>query len=269
MNVTQPKRIAFVGAGNVAWHLAQALASAGHGVQAVYSRGASSREALAKVIPGALPVAAPDFRAMALDLVVIAVPDAALIPVAADLRVAPGTAVVHTSGSQPLALLHVVEGARTGVFYPLQTFSKGKLLDLAEVPLLLEAQDEETLRLLELVAGSLSNKVYRMGFEDRKRLHLAAVFACNFTNHLLGISRQLLQEANLPAELLQPLLAETIAKATAQDPFAVQTGPAVRGDDPVLQAHQHMLQQHPRYREIYALLSESIQARAKIEQIRH
>jgi len=262
MSTTQKKRIAFLGAGNVAWHMAPALAAAGHEVTAIYSRSAASRETLARLLPQAQPLATPDLRTAEVDVVIISVPDAALANVAAALQVAPGTLVVHTSGSQPLTLLQPVQGARTGVLYPLQTFSKTKPVGLAEVPLLVEALDEDTLQQVEALAKSISRQVYSVKPEARKQLHLAAVFACNFTNHLLGISRQLLQEAHLPVALLQPLLQETIAKAAQQHPFAVQTGPAVRGDENVLQAHLHMLQQHPRYQELYRQLSRSIQATA-------
>lgn len=262
MNSTPKKRIAFVGAGNVAWHLAQALAAAGHEVKAVYSRSRTSREALASQLPQAQPIATPDLRTIAVDVVILSVPDAALAEVAAALKVAPGTLVVHTSGSQPLALLQPVEGARTGVFYPLQTFSKSKPIDLLQVPLLVEALNTDTLQQIETLAKNISSQVHTVSSEARMQLHLAAVFACNFTNHLLGISQQLLQEANLPKQLLLPLIKETMAKAALQDPFKVQTGPAVRGDENVLQAHLQLLQQHPGYALLYQQLSLSIQAQA-------
>ena len=259
MNPTQKKRIAFVGAGNVAWHLAQALTAAGHEVEAIYSRSRTSREPLASQLPQAQTLDTLDFSRLVLDVVFISVPDAALADVAAALKVSPGTLVVHTSGSQPLALLQKVEGARAGVFYPLQTFSKIKPIDMALVPLLVEAQSQETLQQLETLARSISSQVYQVSSEARKQLHLAAVFACNFTNHLLGISQQLLQEANLPKQLLQPLIEETIAKAAQQNPFSVQTGPAIRGDENVLQAHLQLLEQHPAYASLYRQLSKSIQ----------
>lgn len=262
MNPAEQKRIAVIGAGNVAWHLAPALAAAGHTITAIYSRSPASREALAKKLPQAQSVSSLDFQHIAADVVVIAVPDAALAEVAAALKVNYNTIVVHTSGSQPLDLLQPVRGAHIGVFYPLQTFSKSKSVELANVPLLVEAQEGETLQQLEQLASSISSKVYRVSSEARNQLHLAAVFACNFTNHLLGISQQLLYNANLPKELLQPLIEETIGKAAQQNPFAVQTGPAVRGDENVLQAHLHILQHHPRYEAIYRQLSQSIQAQA-------
>ncbi|MHA6246463.1 Rossmann-like and DUF2520 domain-containing protein [Pontibacter sp. CAU 1760] len=253
------KRIALVGAGNMAWHLGQAFAAAGHTVTAVYSRSATSRTALVSLLPHAQPMAIPDFSDTDTDVVLLAVPDAVLASVAATVRVAPGTIVVHTSGSQPLSVLEVVKGARIGVFYPLQTFSKAKPVDLTHTPLLLEAEDKEALQQLTQLAHTLSTQVHPVSSQARKQLHLAAVFACNFTNHLLGISRQLLEEARLPQTLLQPLITETFAKASQQHPFTVQTGPAVRGDGNVMQEHLRLLQQHPRYQTLYQQLSDSIQ----------
>ena len=265
MSSNETKRIAFIGAGNVAWHLAPALIAAGHEAVAIYGHSQASSEALGRQLPQAHIIAAPDLRGVNVDVVLISVPDATLENVAAALQVEPGTVVAHTSGSQPLALLGSVLGARAGVFYPLQTFSKTKPVDLAQVPLLVEGQDPNTLQQLEDLAGSISSKVYSVSSEARKQLHLAAVFACNFTNHLLGISQQLLQEANLPKELLQPLIDETFAKAMQQHPFTVQTGPAMRGDENVIQAHLQLLQRHPAYAALYQQLSRSIQVQASGE----
>ena len=261
MDTTAKKyRIAFVGAGNVAWHLAQAFTAAGHQVLAVYSRSEANRNELASILPGAKPLPSPDFTSLAIDIILIAVPDAALQQVASELKVAPGTIVAHTSGSQPLAILDTVQEAQPAVFYPLQTFSRAKPVNLQQVPILVEATQDSVLQELEALAQSISNKVQRVDSEARRHLHLAAVFACNFTNHLLGISQQLLQEANLPTELLHPLVQETIAKAMQQNPYKVQTGPAIRHDDNVIQAHLQMLQQHPRLQVLYQKLTESIQA---------
>ncbi|MBC5992791.1 Rossmann-like and DUF2520 domain-containing protein [Pontibacter cellulosilyticus] len=261
MTDTEKKyNIAFVGAGNVAWHLAQAFTGAGHKVKAIYSRSTATSEQLASILPEAKPVQSLDFTGSAVDVILIAVPDAALQSIAFKIKVAPGTIVAHTSGSQPLNILNLVHGAQPAVFYPLQTFSKTKTLDLKQVPILLEAEQQSTLQQLELLAQSISTKVHKVDSEARRQLHLAAVFACNFTNHLLGVSQQLLQEANLPTELLHPLVQETIAKATEQPPFQVQTGPAIRHDNNVIQTHLHMLQQHPRLQELYQKLTESIQA---------
>ena len=252
-------KIAIIGSGNVAWHLGKALQQAGHELVAVYSPTAAHREALAEELAPAKAVAAPDLRATGAELVVIAVPDAALASVAAEVQVPEGAIVVHTSGSQPLATLQGIAGARTGVFYPLQTFSKSKPVDFKTTPLLIESDEEQTLLDLREVANTISNEVHQVDSHKRKQLHLAAVFACNFTNHLLGLSRQLLQQAALPDTLLQPLIQETIAKAMQHHPFQVQTGPAVRHDQNVIEEHLKSLQDQPLYQQVYRVLTQSIQ----------
>ncbi|QCR23681.1 Rossmann-like and DUF2520 domain-containing protein [Pontibacter sp. SGAir0037] len=254
-------KIALVGAGNVAGHLAKALEKMGHEVAAVYSRTRSHSEDLAHQLANATATESLNFLSYDLDLAVIAVSDTAIASVAKQLEVKPGTIVCHTSGSQPLAILAAVAGARTGVLYPLQTFSRSKAVDFSQTPILIEAEDEATLQQLQQLAKTLSPIVHQVSSLLRKHLHLSAVFACNFTNHLLGISRELLSEANLPIELLHPLIQETIAKAMQQDPFQVQTGPAVRHDQNVIEEHLAMLHHHPAYKELYLKLTQSIQAK--------
>ncbi|MBD1398052.1 DUF2520 domain-containing protein [Pontibacter sp. JH31] len=252
-------KIALIGAGNVAWHLGKALYGAGHEIVAVYSPTSGHREALAKELAPAIPLPSPDLTATDAELVLIAIPDAALASVASTIKVAKGTIVAHNSGSQPLAVLQSITGGRAGVFYPLQTFSKSKPVDFKSIPVLLETEDENTLQTLQAVAASITKEVHLVDSTKRKQLHLAAVFACNFTNHLLGISRTLLHDAQLPDSLLQPLIQETIAKALQQHPFQVQTGPAVRHDHNVIDEHMQMLQEHPTYQQVYRLLTQSIQ----------
>jgi predicted short-subunit dehydrogenase-like oxidoreductase (DUF2520 family) len=253
-------KTALIGAGNVAWHLGKALYQAGHEVVAVYSPTESHREELARELSTAIPVASPDLTTTEAKLVLIAIPDAALASVASSLKVKEGTIVAHTSGSQSLTVLQGVTGARIGVFYPLQTFSKTKPIDFKTIPVLLEAEYEQTLQILQDVASSISDEVLQVDSTKRKQLHLAAVFACNFTNHLLGISRELLEQSSLPITLLQPLIKETIKKAMQQHPFQVQTGPAVRYDQNVIADHLHMLQSQPLYQQLYQVLTQSIQA---------
>ncbi len=255
----QQKKIAFVGAGNVAWSMAQALLAAGHEVISVYSRTSESREQLCKLLPKAKPAESLDMSDSNADIIIIAVPDAALDQITTTLKVKQNVLVVHTSGSRPLTVLESIRDARIGVFYPLQTFSKTKQVDFLSIPILIEAIDDETLLELKELALSICSDVHEVVSQTRKQLHLSAVFACNFTNHLLGISRQLLNEANLPIELLHPLIQETVTKASLQNPYNVQTGPAIRYDDIVIQEHIEMLKQHPRFQELYKALTSSIQ----------
>lgn len=258
-------KIALIGAGNVGWHLAKTLDATQHQVTAVYSRTAATREALAQQLNHALPIDNLNLTLYNIDVVLLAVSDAALAEVTQELAVRAGTIVCHTSGSQPLTVLQPIQGARTGVFYPLQTFTKSKPVNLTHTPFLLEAADEETLGELQQLAAALSDTVLPISSSARKQLHLAAVFACNFTNHLLGISRELLEMANLPPDLLQPLIQETVDKALQRHPFLVQTGPAIRRDQNVLQAHLGMLQQYPQHQELYRQLTQSIQAQLSAE----
>ena len=251
--------IAIVGAGNVAWHLAQALQQAGHNITAVYSRSKAHREELTKLLPNAVPTQNLDFRTIVADVILVAIPDAAIPGVTEQIEAKPGTIVAHTSGSQPLAIMSTIAGANYGVFYPLQTFSKHAPIDINQIPFLIEGNTEATINLLEELARTISQKVERVNSEKRKQLHLAAVFACNFTNHLLGISQELLQKADLPIDLLQPLIQETIKKASSHNPYSVQTGPAIRKDQNVIEEHLRLLQHQPHLQAIYQLLTQSIQ----------
>jgi predicted short-subunit dehydrogenase-like oxidoreductase (DUF2520 family) len=256
----RPKRIVLVGAGNVAWHLAPALEQAGHQVEAVYSRKPENAGLLAARLRQARSLSSLDFSAIPADVYLLAVADQALPGLLKEARFPPGSLIAHTSGCHPLSVLDKAgANLNTGVLYPLQTFSKAKPVDFAAVPFCVEGSDVESRAVLLALAHSLSGQVHRLGSEERKRLHVAAVFACNFTNHLLGIGFELLQQAGLPGHLLHPLIRETVDKALAYPPFSVQTGPAVRGDQAVLEDHLRLLADQPAYQQLYRILSESIQ----------
>lgn len=255
-------RICLVGAGRVARHLGPALVRAGHVVTHVWSRTAVSAAALAAQLPGALPTTSPDLHTLVADVVLLAVPDAAVEPLLAQLRLPAGTLVAHTAGALPLAVFAPYPPLRGGVFYPLQTFSPGRLIDWKTVPLCLEAADAASEATLLALARSLSADVRLLDSAQRLLLHAAAVFAGNFTNHVLGISRALLEEAGLPFALVMPLVRETVEKALAQPPFTVQTGPAVRHDVPTLARHHQALHAHPAWQQVYDTVSRSIQQQA-------
>ncbi|MCS6833231.1 MAG: DUF2520 domain-containing protein, partial [Flammeovirgaceae bacterium] len=146
-----------------------------------------------------------------------------------------------------------------GVFYPLQTFSKDKEVDFSQIPFFIEANTTSLTDFLVKIASRLSNEVYEMNSEERKRLHLAAVFACNFTNHLLTIAHQELMKLKVPFEVLHPLIVATINKALEITPFAAQTGPAIRRDQNTMSIHLQLLEERPLVQQIYRLLSENIQ----------
>jgi len=258
-------RVGFFGAGRVARALAPALAAAGQLVTFVASRSAESAVELAATLPGcrALPLAEALAAPPPADVYLLALPDAAVAAVLAAAAWPAGAVVAHLAGALPLAVVREnAPGVRGGAFYPLQTFSPGRLIDWPTVPVFIEATDAETEARLLALAASLGGRPSRLASAQRLRLHLAAVWASNFTNHLLGVADALLAEAGLPLALLHPLVRETVAKALAADPspFAVQTGPAQRRDTATLTAHEAALAAHPAWRALYAGLSASIQA---------
>lgn len=248
-----------LGSGNVATHLSRALVRAGHSILGVYSRQRAHAAALAAEWPGTVATDALDFTSLPVaDLYLICVTDAAVAALVGQARFPAGSIVAHTAGSLPLEVVAASPLLRPGVFYPLQTFSKNQPVDLAATPIAVEAADPQTAAVLAGLAASISGQVVHLSGQDRQHLHLAAVFACNFTNHLLGIGRELLERRHLDPTLLEPLIQATFRKALDHPPFQVQTGPAVRDDVNILARHQQLLQSLPGYQEIYALLSESI-----------
>lgn len=164
--------------------------------------------------------------------------------------------VVHTSGSSELSVLDAKN--RKGVFYPLQTFSKDKEIDFTSIPLCLEAENDEDFKMLENLAQLISEKVFAISSEQRKSLHVAAVFVCNFVNHMYTIGNQICNENNLPFEILESLIIETAHKITSLKPEEAQTGPALRNDTKTINKHLEFLQDS-NYQELYKLLTQSIQ----------
>lgn len=190
------------------------------------------------------------------ELTIIAVSDSAIEGIAARLGKVQGV-VAHTSGATPLSLLlEYVD--RPGVFYPMQTFTKGRDIDCSEVPLLIEALDDKDLEILQNYAGILSNKVININSLSRARLHLAATFLNNFTTHIIGASRKILKAEGLESDLLNPLLTETIAKLKEMSASEAQTGPARRCDLQTIEIHKQLLSDEPELRKLYEDISGSI-----------
>lgn len=251
-------KVSIIGSGNVATHLGKALKNSGATVLHIWSRNFENAQALAQTV-GATAVKSVENIADDLsDLAIISVKDDAIPEVASALTGRKGL-VVHTSGAASLSDLSPLQNH--GVFYPLQTFSKHKELDFRQVPICLEANNEINLQQLKLVAAALSEKVYIVPTEQRKILHLAAVFACNFPNYLFDVAQQLLAEHQLSFDIIRPLIAETANKAQTALPKDVQTGPAVRNDEQTMAKHKNLLQKKPDWVNIYQLLSEQIKKR--------
>jgi predicted short-subunit dehydrogenase-like oxidoreductase (DUF2520 family) len=232
-----------VGSGNLAWPLAQDLEKAGHFIPVVYSRNQDSALLMAAQLYDTQVIETPDFSDYDLDLLVIAVSDDAIEQVSRDLWVNEETMVVHTSGGRPIEILDHLE-TNYGVFYPLQTFTKEKAIDLSDVPICIEAENTRVHEILFDVGKSISSKVVVLNSEQRKTIHLAAVFANNFTNHMLFWAKTVLDSEGLDFNLLKPLCKETVEKAFHLTPELAQTGPARRGDVETMKRHLDQLSEN-------------------------
>lgn len=255
-NVLQQRNIVFIGAGNVATHLSIRLQQKGFQIQAVYSRTAESAKILAQKIGCEAYTAVSDLPQA--DIYIFCVKDEALPEMIEQISVLhPQALLIHTAGSISLSVFGLHKGGKA-IIYPLQTFSKDRQIDWKNVSILLEYDDVETKNVVcDLVEG-ISSRIYEVDSEQRKWIHLAAVFACNFTNHCYDVAMSLLKEKGLPSEILLSLIDETTKKVHEMPARKAQTGPAVRNDIMVMSAHEKMLENTPLAYELYKLLSRSI-----------
>ncbi len=249
------ENVALMGSGNVATHLGMAFVAAGIRVIQVFSRNFEKAETLSRKLSCEATNELAGLTGDA-DLYVIAISDDA-IPDVVTAFPHQGKLLVHTSGSTGMQVLQG-KTDHYGVFYPLQTFSRDVALDFGNVPLCLEASDAETGKLLEDLALRLSVNVSWISSEQRRKVHLAAVFACNFVNHMYAQAAEILEDNDLPFELLRPLIQETARKVMEAHPHSVQTGPARRNNRGVIDKHLQMLTHKPDLQEMYQFISESI-----------
>lgn len=242
-------KLVIFGTGNVATHLFEAFFKAKNVVVVqVFNRSEKGLEAFAEKTQTTTSME----ELVTADVYLLCVKDDAIHELASKIPFK-DKIIAHTSGSVPL--LDISE--KNGVFYPLQTFSKGVDVNFSEIPLCLEASDENTFKVLEQLAGAISEKSYAISSEQRKSLHLAAVFVCNFTNYLYRIGENICQENQMPFEILHALMTETTRKATLNSPEDIQTGPAKRNDHETMKTHMAQLK-NPHFKEIYTLLSQGI-----------
>lgn len=249
--------IVFIGAGNLATNLAKALYYKGFRIVQVYSRTEESARTLAQAVEAAYTT---DLSSVTGDarLYIVSLKDAAFVELLPQIVSGKKDALwVHTAGSIPM---NIWEGQadRYGVFYPMQTFSKQRAVDFQDIPVFIESNSVEDTRFLKDIASALSERVYEATSEQRKSLHLAAVFTCNFTNHMYALASDLLKKYQLPFEVMLPLIDETARKVHELEPRLAQTGPAVRYDENVINSHLQMLVDEPEMQEIYKLISKNI-----------
>jgi predicted short-subunit dehydrogenase-like oxidoreductase (DUF2520 family) len=250
--------VSLIGSGNLAWHLAPALDNAGYPVREVYSRNAQHAKALVERLYDAQVKATTDFSTSPSRLFVVAVADDAIEQVAREIILPDEAILVHTAGSQPLDKLAFAAASGTGVFYPLQTFTKGFKVDFRTVPFFVEADSDRIMQELMKMAGSLSKQVFQLTSQERLALHLAAVVACNFTTYMLSLAHDITSQHRLTFEWLKPLIAETVNRTFQVGPHQALTGPARRGDFETLDRHLLLLQNKPEVAELYRMISQHI-----------
>ncbi|HEY9046777.1 MAG TPA: DUF2520 domain-containing protein [Ohtaekwangia sp.] len=250
--------VSFIGSGNVAWHLAPALDNTDFAVREIYSRNAANAAALVDKLYEAEVKTSLDFSSSISRIFIIAVADDAIQSIAQEIILPEDAILVHTSGSQPLSLLGYAATPDIGVFYPLQTFSKGKKVDFSEVPFFIESDSREVEKVLQNMARAISKHVHTIASHQRKAMHIAAVFAANFTNHMLFIAEGIMKENKLDFAWLKPLIAEMITKSLSIGPQNAQTGPARRGDFEILDRHMEFLQNNEAIAGIYKEISQHI-----------
>ena len=250
--------VVIIGSGNVATHLGLALKNKGITIKQVYSKNPVNAETLATKLD---TTSTSDIAKIynEADIYFYALKDSALRGILKKIKM-PSGIQVHTGGTIPMSEF---EGftARFGVFYPLQTFSIDKPVDFSNIPICIEASNFEVQTVLADLADLISTKHYLVDSERRKKLHLAAVFACNFTNYMYDIASEILVDAGVDFEIMYPLIDETTRKIKSITPFYAQTGPAVRMDSKTITRHLNLLNGKNNFKAIYKLLTQEIYKR--------
>lgn len=248
--------VTIIGAGKVGEALALAFYRAGISIEKVVSRSYKSAARLAEKVKssGSTDISAPCTS----EFILLTVPDGAINEVCDSLAPAEDSIVMHTAGSFDLDVFKDLRCKGSGVFYPLQTFTSGREIDISIVPFLVEGDSSSTEEQIEELARLISNNISRVGSDKRKMIHLSAVFVCNFINHLLHAGEDIIGKADLPASLLYPLVDETIRKARDIGPADAQTGPASRNDISTIEKHIDLLSFSSELEEIYKAVTRSI-----------
>lgn len=254
-------RIALIGAGNLATNLGVALFNSGNQIVQVYSRTLSHAVSLADRI-GAQAVDNINNVTNAADVYIVALKDNVLESIIPSLcKNKSDKYYFHTAGSMSVDIFKGY-AKHYGVLYPMQTFSKQRIVDFKVIPCFIEASDVSAKSILQQLCDSISDRVYELSSDNRKYLHLAAVFACNFVNHCYEISSGILNKNDIPFDVMLPLIDETAKKVHEMKPKDAQTGPAVRYDENVISRQMQLLDGTPLNKEIYQLMSKSIHATA-------
>jgi predicted short-subunit dehydrogenase-like oxidoreductase (DUF2520 family) len=248
-------RIVILGSGNVATHMSKALFDAGFEISQIYSRNIDSAKLLANEVNAEFCNVTEAILLNA-DVYIYAIKDDAIKTLLSEVKNDNGIHI-HVSGSTNI---NIFEGAKQnfGVIYPLQTLSKNKAIDFSSVPLFVEANNAVSMETIWEISNEISGNVRIIDSQQRQSLHVAAVFACNFSNYLCNIAYDVLKNNGLEFELLHPLIAETAAKLKTLQPYEAQTGPAVRFDKQIIDKHMDFLSENEDVKNLYVMLSKMI-----------
>ncbi len=248
-------KIVLIGAGNLATHLTIALNKSSKKVVQIYSRTRKSAKELADKISCKYTNNILEIDRNS-DLYIIAVSDKAIENLL-KTKVMNDKFIVHTAGSVNMNIFKNYTN-NYGVFYPLQTFSKKREVDFSEIPMCIEANNDNNLNLLKTLSSEISKDIRLINSEQRKQIHLSAVFACNFVNHMYSIAYDLLEKNDVNFDILKPLITETTNKIYNNNPHDLQTGPAIRNDKKVIKNHIELLSHSKKYKKLYSFVSKSI-----------
>jgi predicted short-subunit dehydrogenase-like oxidoreductase (DUF2520 family) len=249
------QKIVLLGAGRLATHLGRAFFNHGMTVVQVYNRTPETGKRLAGRMGATFTSDIHEIKPDA-DLYLLAVSDSILESLAISFRLN-GKLVVHTSGTMAMDVLAPIS-SDIGVFYPVQTFSQHRRIDFRKVPVCVEGNSPGAEQALADLAKQLTQSVCFLSSEKRRLLHLAAVYASNFTNFLYAVSEDLILAHDIPFDLLKPLISQTSRNVRHGNLMQFQTGPAMRGDGKVLEQHRELLSAYPDYLEIYDLITKNI-----------
>ncbi|GAB6960987.1 DUF2520 domain-containing protein [Prevotella aurantiaca JCM 15754] len=255
-------KIALIGAGNLATVLGHALYNAKHDIVQVYSRTMAAAKQLAERL-NSVPTDDLETITNDADLYIIALKDSVLDEVIG--KICPNRSeklFVHTAGSMPIDVFRG-RTERYGILYPMQTFSKTRIVDFRNIPVFVEANSISTMQTIIGVAQSVSDNVQELSSADRRYLHLAAVWACNYVNHCYDLAAEVLQKVGLPFDVMLPLTDETARKVHELSPREAQTGPAIRYDENIIEAQMQLMNNNPKAQKIYELMAKSIHEKSK------
>ena len=243
-------QIVLIGSGNVAFHLAKAFTEAQIPVSQIFGRNTTELQKISEQF--SIPSSTETL--VDADVYIISVSDSSIAEVSSLIK-NENALVAHTSGSVSREALS--GNYRKSVFYPLQTFSKSKNLDYSKIPFFIDAENENDEEILKNLASKISKNVMLANDEKRKYIHLTAVFACNFVNHLYARAKEISDSQGIPFDYFLPLIDETTQKIHELEPKFAQTGPAIRNDEKVLKLHESLLTDEEKLK-IYKTLNESI-----------